>query len=149
MYPNYKIISEKEEEIQSLLQKIERQELLSPISETLGQKLERLEGIEFSDKIPHLSGTECDPYQVIAEIRTLIQDHPFETTRIHSNVDTIPGDPEKLTVHVELEGRFRDFQELIFQIAQLFCAKSIEHIGIQASYPDHIFNLRVWILQDL
>lgn len=149
LYPEYKIISEKEEEIQSLLQKIEKQELFFPLSETLGRELERLERIEFPEQIPPLSERECDPHQVIGEIRTLIQDHPFETTRIHSNVDTIPGDQEKLTLHVELEGQFRDFQELIFQIAQLFCAKSIEHVGVQPSCPNPIFNLRVWIMQNL
>jgi hypothetical protein len=145
VYSEYKVTAEKEAEIQLLLWKIEKQELLFPLSETLGRELERLEEIEFIQQSADPSIEECDPFQVVAEIRSLTQEHPFKDTRIHSNVDSLGGDRKKLTLNMELHGEFMNFHNFMFQLAQVSCVKLIEQVGIQPSYPNEVLSVRIWI----
>jgi len=145
VYPEYKITAEKEDEIQLLLRKIEKQELLFPLSETLGRELEGLEEIEYIQQSPDHSIRKCDPVRVAAEIRSLIQAHPFENNQIHSNVEILGTDRKKVTLNMELRGEFMDFQDFMFQLAQISCVKSIERVGIHPSYPNEVLTLRVWI----
>ena len=145
IYPEYKITAEKEDEIQLLLRKIEKQELLFPLSETLGRELERLEEIEFIQQYPGNSIKKCDPVRVVAQIRSLVGEHPFGNTQIHSDVDTFGADRKKLTLNMELHGEFMDFQDFMFQLAQIYCVKSIERVRIHPSYSNEILSLRVWL----
>ncbi|MFW5810250.1 MAG: hypothetical protein ACOCWY_01450 [Thermodesulfobacteriota bacterium] len=137
--------AEKEAEIQLLLRKIEKQELLFPLSETLGRELERLEEIEFIQQSSDNSTKECDPFRVVAEIRSLIQEHPFEDTQVHSNVDTLGADRKKLTLNMDLHGEFINFQDFMIELAQMSCVKSIEQVGVHPAYPNEALSLRIWI----
>lgn len=147
LYPDYRSTAQKEEEIQSLRWKIEEQALLFPLHEALNNEIEQLERIEFSAKTDEKSGMECDPYQSVTDIRALIEKHPFEVVSIHSSVDIVQDNLKQVTLNMELQGKFLDFQDLLFELAQLTCVKAIERVGIHSSYPNEDIQLKVQLMQ--